>query len=153
MDVTNNSKAPQGIHTMDGLTYVMPGETKSVRLNETLFSHAKALDFFDLEGEAEADELGKAETLVADTSELDRVKAENVSLLKRVAELDAELGKLKAAKPEETPKTATEVLAMATNADVPFMTFKAAATKLLGDKTPSKKDEIISALEELATKP
>jgi hypothetical protein len=50
-------------------------------------------------------------------------------------------------------KTALEVLAMASATDVPFMTFKSAANKLLGDKTPSKKDEIIAALEELATQP
>jgi hypothetical protein len=42
---------------------------------------------------------------------------------------------------------------MANATDVPFMTFKSAATRLLGDKTPSKKDEIIAALEELATQP
>jgi hypothetical protein len=54
--------------------------------------------------------------------------------------------------PEE-PKTALEVLAMATADGVPFMTFKAAAAKLLGDKTPSKKDELIAALEDLATQP
>ncbi|WP_425468452.1 hypothetical protein [Phyllobacterium endophyticum] len=53
----------------------------------------------------------------------------------------------------EEPKAALEVLAMATGTDVPFMAFKAAATKLLGDKTPAKKDEIIAALEELATQP
>jgi hypothetical protein len=53
----------------------------------------------------------------------------------------------------EEPKTALEVLAMATADGVPFMTFKAAAAKLLGDKTPSKKDELIAALEELATQP
>jgi hypothetical protein len=50
-------------------------------------------------------------------------------------------------------KTALEVLAIASATDVPFMTFKAAATKLLGDKTPSRKDEIVAALEELATQP
>ncbi|WP_405044668.1 hypothetical protein [Phyllobacterium sp. 1468] len=50
-------------------------------------------------------------------------------------------------------KTVLEVLAMANATDIPFMTFKSAATKLLGDKTPSKKDEIIAALEELATQP
>lgn len=53
----------------------------------------------------------------------------------------------------DEPKTAVEVLAMANANDVPFMAFKAAATKLLGDKTPAKKDEIIAALEELATQP
>lgn len=47
-------------------------------------------------------------------------------------------------------KPATEVLAMA---DGNFMAFKSAASKLLGDAIPSKKDEIVAALEELATKP
>jgi hypothetical protein len=53
----------------------------------------------------------------------------------------------------DQPKNATEVLAMANDPAVQFMSFKSAAAKLLGDKTPSKKDEIISALEELATQP
>ncbi len=51
------------------------------------------------------------------------------------------------------PKTAAEVLEMAKDPNVQFMSFKAAATKLLGDKTPAKKDEIIAALEDLATQP
>jgi hypothetical protein len=60
-----------------------------------------------------------------------------------------------AGKPEPAgePKTAQEVLAMANDPSVQFMTFKAAAAKLLGEKTPSKKDEIVAALEELATQP
>jgi hypothetical protein len=48
------------------------------------------------------------------------------------------------------PKTAAEVLAMATAEGVHFKTFEAEAKKLLGDKTPSGKDEIVKALEELA---
>lgn len=51
------------------------------------------------------------------------------------------------------PKSATEVLELAKDPAVQFMSFKAAAAKLLGDKTPAKKDEIIAALEDLATKP
>ncbi|WP_457587401.1 hypothetical protein [Ensifer canadensis] len=50
-------------------------------------------------------------------------------------------------------KSATEVLAMANDPNVQFMSFKSAASKLLGEKTPAKKDEIIAALEELATNP
>ncbi|MBP1845915.1 hypothetical protein J2046_004189 [Rhizobium petrolearium] len=53
----------------------------------------------------------------------------------------------------ESPKTALEVLEMAKDPNVQFMSFKSATTKLLGEKTPSKKDEIIAALEELATQP
>ncbi|GGA64912.1 hypothetical protein [Pelagibacterium lentulum] len=52
----------------------------------------------------------------------------------------------------DAPKTAVEVLAMATDG-THFQTFAAEARKLLGDKTPSSKDEIVKALEELATKP
>ncbi|TPN26659.1 hypothetical protein FKO01_25440 [Mesorhizobium sp. B2-3-3] len=58
----------------------------------------------------------------------------------------------KGAKKEEggDALSATEVLAMA---DGNFMAFKSAASKLLGDRLPSKKDEIVAALEELATQP
>lgn len=54
-------------------------------------------------------------------------------------------------KPKDQPKTAADVLAMATAEGVHFKTFEAEAKKLLGDKTPSGKDEIVKALEELAT--
>jgi hypothetical protein len=54
---------------------------------------------------------------------------------------------------DEQPKTPAEVLAMGSNSEVQFMTFKSAATKLLGDKTPSTKADILTALEELATQP
>lgn len=50
-------------------------------------------------------------------------------------------------------KSVTEVLAMASDPGVQFMSFKSAASKLLGEKTPKTKDEIIAALEELATQP
>ena len=50
-------------------------------------------------------------------------------------------------------KTPADILAMASNPDVPFMSFKAAAAKLLGEKTPSKKDEIVAALEDLTPQP
>lgn len=59
-------------------------------------------------------------------------------------------GKKGGSLPTRTPE---EVLAMAEDATVPFMTFKAAAAKLLGDQTPAKKDDIVAALMELATQP
>ncbi|NTE87203.1 hypothetical protein [Agrobacterium rubi] len=120
MDVTNNSKAPQGIHTLDGLVYVLPGETKSVRLNETLHGHAKALDFFKLKGEPEDDDLGKADNgdvrvtaaqmdelktkFEEQTAEIGRLKSENVDLTtknteqaEKITELEALVAELKAA--------------------------------------------------------
>lgn len=51
----------------------------------------------------------------------------------------------------DQPKTAAEVLAMVDT--VHFQTFKAEAIKVLGDGAPSKKEEIIAALEERATAP
>lgn len=64
-------------------------------------------------------------------------------------------GVSKAASPQDGdgPKTALEVLEMAKDQNVQFMSFKSAAKKLLGDKTPGTKDEIVAALEELATQP
>lgn len=50
----------------------------------------------------------------------------------------------------DEPKTAEQVLALQGGQ---FMTFKSEATKLLGEKTPATKAEIILALEELATQP
>ncbi|MDX0318770.1 hypothetical protein GOC38_14060 [Sinorhizobium meliloti] len=50
-------------------------------------------------------------------------------------------------------KTASDVLALANDTSVPFMTFKSAATKLLGEKTPASKADIVAALEDLATQP
>jgi hypothetical protein len=51
---------------------------------------------------------------------------------------------------DDEPKTAEQVLSLQGGQ---FMTFKSEAAKLLGDKTPATKAEIILALEELATQP
>ena len=53
----------------------------------------------------------------------------------------------------EQPKTAAEVLAMAADSSVHFMSFKVEAAKLLGPDLPAKKADIVAMLEELATKP
>ncbi|RWE96461.1 MAG: hypothetical protein EOS43_22430 [Mesorhizobium sp.] len=47
-------------------------------------------------------------------------------------------------------KSPAEVIALA---DGNFMAFKSEAKKLLGDATPDKKDDILAALEDLATQP
>eukprot|EP00873_Tetraselmis_striata_P020725 jgi/Tetstr1/440989/TSEL_029257.t1 len=64
---------------------------------------------------------------------------------KRLKFLTLGEGKAKAApkKDDDQPKTPAEVLELA---DGNFMTFKAAATKVLGDATPATKDEIVAAL-------
>lgn len=48
-----------------------------------------------------------------------------------------------------TQYRAADVLQMADNPDVRFMTFKAAAREVLGDDTPSTKAEIVEALKAL----
>ncbi len=52
---------------------------------------------------------------------------------------------------QDQPKTAADVLAMADK--VHFQTFRAEAIKVLGEGAPSKKEELIAALEERATAP
>jgi hypothetical protein len=108
MEVTNNSRAPQGIHTLDGVTYVKPGETKTVRINESLARIAKALDFFDLEGEPEDDDLGQPDARQSvyvptdqmeelkskfeeQTAEIGRLTSENGDLTSRVSERDSRI--------------------------------------------------------------
>ncbi|WP_276120375.1 hypothetical protein [Pararhizobium qamdonense] len=103
----------------------------------------------------------EAERHVVDTSVVDNAELE--ALRVQLAESQAENERLKRSKkpkPEgtdtsanEQPKSAAEVLAMATDPNVQFMSFKSAATKLLGEGTPANKAEIIAALEDLATKP
>lgn len=101
----------------------------------------------------------EAERHVVDTSVVDNAELE--ALRAQLAESQAENNRLKRGGKAvtgdggkaETEKTAAEVLAMANDPGVQFMTFKAAATKILGDATPSTKAEIIAALEDKATAP
>jgi len=103
----------------------------------------------------------EAERHVVDTSVVDNAELE--ALRHQLAESQAENERLKRAKKlkadgtdasaNDQPKSAAEVLAMATDPSVQFMSFKSAATKLLGESTPANKAEIIAALEDLATKP
>jgi len=107
-------------------------------------------------------EHGEAEVHVVDTSsennpELERLRAELLAKSKELDELRA-AGKAPATstdgkKDDQPEKTAAEVLAMNSDPSVDFMTFKAAARKILGSDTPSTKAEIIAALEDKATTP
>lgn len=54
MKVTNNSKALQGVHTTDGVVYVLPGETKEVDLTPEGHKGASRLAFLSVEGKAHA---------------------------------------------------------------------------------------------------
>jgi hypothetical protein len=151
MKVTNNQAGPRGINTVNGPVLIEPGETVEIEVFAREKAHIEASKWFEIDGDyTENPSVTAAPALkeAADNvdSELERLKAQ-------LAERDAELAKLKADQQEEQPKTPAEVLDMAKDPNVQFLSFKAAASKLLGDKTPAKKDEIIAALEDLATKP
>lgn len=110
---------------------------------------------FDTSYKRQTDELtvsdGKVVNLNTRVTELDGlVKAKDDEIVQLKAKI-VELQEAAEASPQL--KSAAEVLAMATAPGVHFKTFEAEAKKLLGDKTPSGKDEIVKALEELATKP
>jgi hypothetical protein len=151
MRFTNIQPGPRGINAVSGTIVVAPKETVEAEVYEREREHLEASNWFDIKGDYTPNPDGlAAPVLQAVASDASK---EIEDLKRQLAERDAEVAKLKEAKSEEPAKTPAEVLAMATNPDVQFMTFKSAATKLLGDKTPSKKDEIVAALEELATKP
>ncbi|WP_018900415.1 hypothetical protein [Rhizobium sp. 2MFCol3.1] len=153
MKFTNTQPGPRGINTVNGPILVDPKETVEVEVYAREQQHIEATQWFEVKG-SYTDNPGAPSApsaKAAASGETDEIKG----LRKQLADREAELAKLKAnaKQDEEPPKTAAEVLAMASNPEVQFMTFKAAATKLLGDKTPAKKDEIVAALEELATQP
>ena len=54
MKVTNNSKALQGVHTTDGVVYILPGKTKEVDLTPEGHKGASRLAFLSVEGKAPA---------------------------------------------------------------------------------------------------
>jgi len=152
MKFTNTQPGPRGINTVNGPILVDPKETVEVEVYAREQQHIEATQWFEVKG-SYTDNPGASSApsaKAAASGETDEIKG----LRKQLADREVELAKLKAApKQDEEPKTAAEVLSMASNPEVQFMSFKAAATKLLGDKTPAKKDEIVAALEELATKP
>jgi len=156
-----------------------PGTYGHYREEGAVFEIAKAEDFSKvwmvevttaeakkLQALAAAD--GLAAKHVVDTSVVDNAELE--ALKAQIAEKDAEIERLKRPKTvkakseggstdnsaggtNDQPKTAAEVLAMGNDPTVPFMTFKAAAVRVLGDETPSTKAEIVAALEDKATQP
>ncbi|WP_062390937.1 hypothetical protein [Pseudomonas abietaniphila] len=52
MKVTNNSKALQGVHSVTGVVFLQPGESKDVDLTEAGHKLASRLDFLKVSGTA-----------------------------------------------------------------------------------------------------
>ena len=149
MKITNTQPGPRGINTVNGPVLVEAGQTVEVEIFAREKAHIKASKWFEVEGDYTDDPGVTAAPALKDAAQ--NVDVELDRLRSQLAERDAELAKLKAQ--DDQPKTAAEVLAMANDPNVQFMSFKSAASKLLGDKTPAKKDEIVAALEDLATEP
>ncbi|MEG5263237.1 hypothetical protein TRP66_02910 [Pseudomonas sp. JDS28PS106] len=94
MKVTNNSKAPQGVHTGVGVVFIRPGESRDVELSVDGHKQASRLKFLSVSGAAPKAEGGNSEKelLLAKLKALDIEAGKNSSvesLQKRLAEAEA----------------------------------------------------------------
>lgn len=92
MKVTNNSKAPQGVHTATGVVFVGPGESREVDLTEQGHKLASRLDFLKVSGTAPKADDGDKEALFAKLKALGIEAGKNSSLKtlqERLAEAEA----------------------------------------------------------------
>ena len=151
MKVTNNSKAVQGIHTLHGVAYILPGASRELVLTESHAKRADRLPFIELDGDPAEDpapsfsvSIDGKDGVYIPTAEFnglreafDNLGQENKALRQRIAELEGNGG--------QQAKTIDEVLALADDG-THFKTFEAEAKKILGDATPATKDEIVAAL-------
>lgn len=145
--VHNTGPGPRGINTTSGVVHVGRNEkSKELVLTSGEFNSIKGDKTLAVVENGPGDPMVRKEDDVRQSKFGARLKA----LEDRIARLEGGGGgggKQGSASGDE--KTVEEVLAMADDKDVPFATFKSAATKLLGDKTPSKKDEIVDALRDM----
>lgn len=51
MKITNNSAQPQGVHGVERLVFIRPGQTRDVELSESGLAQARALPFLTIEGD------------------------------------------------------------------------------------------------------
>lgn len=80
MKVTNNSKAPQGVHTASGVVFLTPGESREVELTEQGHKLASRLDFLKVSGAAPKPDDGDKEVLFAKLKALGIEAGKNSSL-------------------------------------------------------------------------
>ncbi|NTG48586.1 hypothetical protein G6M04_14430 [Agrobacterium rhizogenes] len=151
MKVTNNSKSVQGVHTLHGVRYIQPGDSRDLVLTLSQALRADRLPFIELDGDPVEDPAPSL-SVSADGKEgvyipasefnglrdsFEQLRTENASLRQRIAELEGN--------GSEQTKTIDEVLVLADDG-THFKTFEAEAKKILGDATPATKDEIVAAL-------
>lgn len=80
MKVTNNSKAPQGVHTATGVVFLTPGESREVDLTEQGHKLASRLGFLKVSGTAPKADDGDKEALFAKLKALGVEAGKNSSL-------------------------------------------------------------------------
>lgn len=92
MKVTNNSKAPQGVHAATGVVFLAPGESREVELTEQGHKLASRLDFLKVSGTVPKADEGDKEVLFAKLKALGVEAGKNSSLKtlqERLAEAEA----------------------------------------------------------------
>lgn len=154
--ITNHAPGIRGFHTAKGLVYLKPGETRIVEMSEAQGRRAGRLGAFD-----KAEPQPRDEEMAALRDLLKSRDATIVDLQKAIDDRDAIIKEREtviaslADKANDKPAggvTLPGVLAadlLAKVDDMHFKTFEAEARVLLGEATPSKKDEIIAALKAL----
>lgn len=165
--VTNHDRSPRGVNIAGGGTLVVaPGGTsKEITVTEA--------ELFQMRTTFKVEELGEGEPIMPAQNTNEPRAPRMQRMWNDIAKLKAEVAELRAlavtgdepikqssaynesdeASGVDKDTSIADTLAMANDRDVSFMTFKSAASKLLGDKMPTKKDEIVAALEEMATRP
>jgi len=148
---TNTGRSPRGINTVNGTIVLQPGQrSQEITIKET--------ERNSLIGSFGVEELGEGEPFQPKAT-LEVFPSRLKTLSERMDRMQREIDELKGQRSSNSNgagdklKSAKEILDMAKDANVPYGTFKDEAAKLLGADMPKKKDEILAALEELATKP
>lgn len=96
MKVTNNSKALQGVHTVRGLKYLQPGETKEFGLTQAQAERAGRLSFIALDGDPVADPLPTFGATEADGKEGVYIPADQFNGMRSQFEaMEAEIKRLR----------------------------------------------------------
>ncbi|TQX91311.1 hypothetical protein EQW76_00830 [Rhizobium sp. rho-13.1] len=93
MKVTNNSEALQGVHTLGGVAYILPGETREVDLNADQADRAAKLAFLTLEGNPVKGEVKSTllNTVDVPDNEIDQLRQQLESSTADVSRLNSSL--------------------------------------------------------------
>lgn len=94
--IKNTSRAPQGVHTVDGLKFIEPGATVPVDVADDYVDRVKALPFLDAKWAGEKAEGSDADVLDRDdlkkqAAELELEYPRNISTEKLKEMIDAKL--------------------------------------------------------------